>query len=162
MGILNATPVEVRGFLAAVDDGNQDLTAVMLINLDAASALLFVRNQPRGCAVALTTGPAQILIGITGLAGPAEKAIIDHGFAGSVSLPTSPTPAIVPVAGGGVFMLRDKGTGMINAYFTFAAFSTALNNVLTAGADVVTLSATGIYTASTNTIQATLVSVIVN
>jgi hypothetical protein len=162
LGIVNGTAVEVRGFLSSVDDSVQDLSAQTLINLDTAPTLLFIRNVPGGFTVGVTATPLFIQIGITGVAFPAEKAILDMGYAGFVQLPTVPAPNITPAGSGGLFMLRDKLTGTVTAYFTFTTFSAALANVMAAGANIVTISATGAYTGSTNTLQANLVSVIVN
>lgn len=160
LGIQNGTAVEVRGFIAPVGDGNQDLSAVTLINLDDAPSLLFVRNLPGGFTLSLTATATAIEIGISGTAGTGEKAILDHGYAGFVPLPSSPTPTLQPAGAAGLFMIRDKVTGMVTVYVTFDTFRAALSGALTAGANVASFGGMGAYTSSTNTIQAGLVCVI--
>jgi hypothetical protein len=159
--ITNGTAVEVRGFMAGVADANQDMTATTLIDLDSAPSLLFVKNLPLGFTVALTTSATNIQIAITGTALPAEKAIVDHGFAGVVALPTSPTPTIQPAGALGIYMLRDKTTNTITAYSGFDVFSAALGTALGQGATVDTLGAVGTYDNTTNTISAAIVSAVI-
>jgi hypothetical protein len=161
LGIITGTAVEARGFLAPIADVNQDMTATALINLANAPSFVFVKDMPAGMTVVLTMTGSQIQVAMSGTPGPAEEAIVDHGFAGVQSLPASPTPIIQPATVAGPFMLRDKTTGNVTAFVTFDAFTTALGGVLAQGASLRTLGGVGQYDSTTNSLQATSVSVVV-
>jgi hypothetical protein len=160
LGITNGTAVETRGFFAPITDANQDLTAVALIDLDTAPALLFVKNLPGGFTVGEIPGSSEIQLDISGTAGAGEKAVVDQGFAGVVSLPTTPNPTIHPAAAAGLYLIRDKITGNVKIFFTFAPFESVLGTALSQGATIKIFAAVGQYTLATNTLQATLVSVV--
>jgi hypothetical protein len=161
LGIVNGTAVEARGYFAGAVDANQDFAALSLANLETAPALMLVKDMPSGMTVTVTTSATDIQLALAGTAGAGEKAIIDRGFAGIQSLPTSPTPTIQPSSAAGLFMLRDKGLGTVTCYPTFPAFSTALGNVLTQGAILKMISAVGAYDGTTNVIVATGASAVV-
>jgi hypothetical protein len=162
LGIGSGTPVEARGFFAAVDDATEDFVASSLTNRALAPSLMLVRNRPGGMTVTATATPAVIDVALAGMATVGEFAIIDAGFVGVQTLPTSPTPSIVPsLTGPRFYVLRDKGTGSVTLYFSFANFSAGVATKIGQGATVSQIAAIGRYTAMTNRIQAQLASVVV-
>jgi hypothetical protein len=152
----------VDGFPASITDGNQDMTANSLTDLTTAPSLVLVKNLSGGFTVTTATSSTQIQLTITGTAATGELAIIDQGFAGTMSLPSSPTPTFQPASTGVLFMIRDKTTGSVTAYSSFAVFATALGNAITQGATLDVFGALGAYNAGSNTTQATLICAVVH
>lgn len=161
LNLTSGTPIEVVGYFAAITDAQQDFAATSLIDLDTAPSFLFVSNKPNGFTVVVATSPAEIQVEIIGTAGPGEKAIIDHGFAGFVQLPTTPTPTIGPASASGVYTIQDKQSGTETAYVAFDSFASALANRLSQGGTIRTLGAFGVYASPTNSIQATTIGVVI-
>lgn len=156
------THVLLRGYFSGVSDAGADFTADAVTNADTAPALLLVRNiLGTGFDVALTCGVAQIDITITGSAAAGEYAVIDQGLVGITSLPSAPTPTIVPAGGVGLYAIRDITAGGITTYLSFITFSASLNDRISAGAQVRHVAAIGPYDAGTNTVTASLASVVV-
>jgi Domain of unknown function (DUF4382) len=161
LSITSGTPVEAQGFLAPISSSTQDATASTLVDLSAAPSLMLVKNLPAGLTVGATTSSSQVELTITGTAAAGELTIIDQGFAGTTMLPFTPAPTVQPAASVGLFVIRDKTTGAVSTYTAFDAFSTALGNALTLGATLKIFGALGAYNSGTNTMQATLVCVVV-
>jgi hypothetical protein len=162
LSIAGGTPVEVDGFVAPIGDGNQDMTANALADLTTAPSLVYVKNLTGGFTVGATTSSTQIQLAISGTAATGELAIVDQGFVGTMSLPTTPAPTVQPASSGGLFMIRDKITGSVTAFTSFSAFASALGNALTQGATLEVFGALGTYNAGTNVTQAALVCVVLH
>jgi hypothetical protein len=106
--------------------------------------------------------PAVIEVGLAGLPGLGEFAILDEGFVGVQDLPALPTPSLVQsVAGPRFYVLRDKVLNTSTVFLTFAGFSAAVDDAIAHGADIAQIAAIGRYTPATNRIEAQLASVIV-
>jgi len=159
LNVMSGTNVEARGFLAPIGSGTEDFTANTLINLDAAPALIFVKNLPGGLTVDALISSGQIQLNISGTAVAGEKAIVDQGFVGVTSLPASST--YQPSLTGGVYMIRDKTTGSVTTFTSFGGFASALGLILAHGATLKVFCALGPYDSGTATMQTTLVSVVV-
>jgi len=161
LSIETGTAVEARGYFAPVDDPREDLSAISVSNLDSAPSLLFVRNRMDvGFDLIVTATASAIQLQLSGLAAPGEVALIDKGFAGALSLPASPTPAIEPPASGvTLYFITDKVLGGTTLYLSFAEFSDALAMGTAQGANVGQVAAIGTYDAATNTVKAPLASV---
>lgn len=160
LGIAAGTPVMARGFIAAVDDNNQDVVATSLSNLALAPSHLFVRNLPGGFTVTAIASSSSLEIDITGTAGPNERATINYGLAGATALPTSPPPTIVPAGSTGLYVIRDQPTGSYTLYLHFADFSAALGTALGGGATLRQIGATGVYDPVANTVHAGVAHVV--
>ena len=161
LGITAGTPVEARGFFAAVDDTDEDQVATALTNHATSPSLLFVRNLPGGITVTPTSDLNSIDLAISGAEAPGEIAVIDRGFVGSIPLPTSPTPEIHGTGALGLYVLRDKTTGQTNLYLGFATFSNALATQVGLGAEVFQVAAIGQYDVPTNVMEASIASIVI-
>ena len=162
LGIGPGTPVEARGFFAPVDDATEDFDASSLTNRALAPSLVLIRNRPLGMNVLIQAFPAEIEMGLAGTPGVGEFAILDQGFVGSQDLPFLPTPSLVPsVNGPRFYVLRDKALNTSTLFFTFSAFSAAVENKIGLGADIVQIAAIGHYAPVENRVEAQLASVIV-
>jgi hypothetical protein len=159
LNVTSGTNVEARGFLAPIDSGTQDFTANTLINLDVAPALIYVKNLPGGLTVDALISSGQIQLNISGTAVAGEKAVVDQGFVGVTSLP--PTSTYQPSLTGGLYMIRDKTTGSVTAFNSFGGFASTLGLLVAHGATLKVFCALGPYDSGTNTMQTTLVSVVV-
>jgi hypothetical protein len=160
LGIGAGTPLEVRGFLSAVDASDQDLLALSVANLDDAPWLLFVRDLAGTGhtldAIALTS---LLQLDVTGTAAPGEVAVIDQGFAGSIPLPSSPTPALEPLGSGfGLFLVFDSVLGTTRLYLSFGAFASDLAGSIAGGAHVRHVAAVGTWDDSDNRLATALAS----
>jgi hypothetical protein len=163
LNIAAATPVWARGFFPSISDTGPDFQATSLANLNLVPDLMFVRNRPAGLTVAATAMPTSITLQISGTATTGEVAIIEQPFVGSSPLETSPDPTIEPPASGPrLYMIRDKTLNKTTFYLLFASFSQALGQKLGVGATIDQISAVGVYSSTTNVIQASLASAIVH
>jgi hypothetical protein len=161
LGIVAATPVGARGFFAAFADSNQDFVATSLANLERVGSLLVIHDRIGGFDVGISTSSSQIQFTITGTQGATEVALVDQGFAGTIPLPTSPTPTVVPDAAAVVFSLRDSLTGEITFEDNFADFSTDLSNALQSGRNLHNFTALGGYDQTGNTLTALFASAVI-
>jgi hypothetical protein len=124
--------------------------------------LLLVRNRlATGFALALTCTTGQIDIRVTGSAGTGEFAILDRPFIGISNLPVAPTPNIIPAGPVGLYALRDVSAGTFRLYTHFPAFSGAVNQAVSLGAEVRHVSAIGAWDAVTSSISSGLISIVV-
>jgi hypothetical protein len=160
LGIGAGTPLEVRGFLSAVDASDQDLLALSVANLDDAPSLLFVRDLAGTGhtldAIALTS---LLQLDVTGTAAPGEVAVIDQGFAGSQPLPSSPMPALEPLGSGlGLFLVFDSVLGTTRLHLSFGAFTSDLAGSIAGGAHVRHVAAVGTWDDSDNRLSTALAS----
>ncbi len=162
LGITNGTAVEARGYFSAIDDNGDDVVASSLENLDNAPSLLLIHDKLGGFTVTTTALPASIEFDITGVAALGEKAIIDQGFVGANSLPTSPAPTVVPRFALGLYTIHDKTSGSISVFLKFSDFSNALALQISQAAFLGHFSALGKYDANTNQMQATIATAVIH
>jgi hypothetical protein len=162
LAIVAGTHVVELGYFSGVAGGATDFTAGAVVNADTAPALMFVRNLiGTGFDVALTCGLNQIDVTITGSSVAGEVALIDQGFVGQTTLPTLPTPNVVPAVSLGLYMIRDGTSGGLLLFVNFTSFSQALGNMVGAGAQIRHFAAVGGWDPVTDTLSAGLVSVLV-
>jgi hypothetical protein len=162
LSIAAGTHVVELGYFVGVAGGATDYTAGAVVNADTAPALMFVRNLiGSGFDVALTCGLNQIDVSITGSSVAGEVALIDQGFVGQNTLPTTPTPNVVPALALGIYTIRDATSGGLLFFLNFTSFSQALGNMVGAGAQVRHFAAVGSWDSGTDTLSAGLVSVLV-
>lgn len=155
-----STPVEVRGFFTAVDDAADDLLALDLVNLELAPSLLFVRDLPSvGHDLDVSALTALVQLTVTGTAVAGETALIDQGFAGSLPLPASPTPALEPKgSGAGLFLVFDSVQGVTRLHLSFGDFAADLASSIAGGAHVRHVAAVGEWDAVDNRLATALAS----
>ena len=155
-----ATPIEVSGYFTAVDAAGDDLLAINLSNLEQAPSLVFVRDLVGGgLDLDVTALTALVQLSVTGTALTGETAVVDQGFAGSLPLPSSPTPALQPQgAGTGLFLVFDSVLGTTRMHFTFGAFAADLASSIAGGAHVRHVAGLGTWDGATNRLSTSLAS----
>jgi len=156
--VTSGESIEALGFFAPVPDAAQDFIASSLTNTATSPSELIVTDKPNGFTVTVDASSARIRLTITGTPGSGEKAILEQGLAGAIPLPTTPAPTIIPANALGNYSLMDKATASVQSFTSFDAFSSALNTALSHGAKLGTFTAEGVYTPSTNFMQATVIS----
>ncbi|HVS17311.1 MAG TPA: hypothetical protein VMT18_01835, partial [Planctomycetota bacterium] len=154
------TPIEVRGYFSAVDAAGDDMVALGLTNLASAPSLLFVRDLAgSGLDLDVTALTALVELGVTGTAVAGETAVVDQGFAGSLPLPASPTPALEPAGSGlGLFLVYDSVQGTTRLHLSFGAFAADLAGSIAGGAHVRHVAGIGPWDATTNRLSTALAS----
>jgi hypothetical protein len=159
-GISACSAVHARGRLTSLNNGGMDFDADTLDNVDNGPVLLFVRDHPgAGLELTVTATAASIQLVTSGTAVAGEDAKVDKGFLGSIPLPTTPTPTIVPPdSGASAYFLCDLLLGETTLYVDFAEFSDALANAIAGGAQVTQIAAVGAYDWATNTMVSELAS----
>jgi hypothetical protein len=162
-GGMSPTPVAVTGFFTATDVAASDFTAVAIENRALASSLVVIHDRAAGLNVQPTFASDSIAFSITGSVTTGELLLVDQGFVGATPLPTSPTPMVEAriLSGQGFYTVRDRTTGAVSTYLTFAGFSNGLNQALLGGAVLYNVSAVGLYDSGTNTVGCALVGVVV-
>jgi hypothetical protein len=159
--LVSGTPIEITGFFAPVPDSAQDFLASSVIDVNTAPSRLLVDNEVNGFTVIVVASATRIMLQITGTAGPGELAVIDRGLAGSIPLPTTPSPTISAAGATGTYTLRDKTKAMETSFTSFASFSSALGDALAHGATLHTFSAVGVYAATTSSVPATQIGAVI-
>lgn len=162
-GINSTSTISAVGYFSGIADAGPDFTAVSLSNHSNSAALLFVRNRlSAGFNVLTTANAVQIQLNVVGVAAPGEVAIVDRGFAGSIPLPTAPTPTINHPTVNGFYSLRDRTAQTVRIFTRFSDFASALSSDIAQGATLVQIGAIGTYTQVINTIDAPIASAVVD
>lgn len=162
LGIVGGTAVALDGWFSAVDDAGADFVATSVVNRDLAPSLLVVHDRSGGLSVTPTVSASAITLALQGSPDAGEFALIDRGFVGATSLPTSPDPSITPASGLGLYFLRDRTTGVVSLQLDFGAFAAALDLLLAQGAVLYNLGAIGTYDPPTNAMESGFVIVVVD
>ncbi|MBL8859638.1 MAG: DUF4382 domain-containing protein [Planctomycetes bacterium] len=160
---INATSiVSAVGYFTNVGASGADFNAVALTNESTAPSLVLVRNRPNiGFTVVTTANASQIQLNIVGVPVAGEFAVVDSGAAGSIPLPSGPTPTVNHPGNTGFYSLRDRTSHTIRVYTRFSDFASALQSDIVQGATLIQLGAIGTYTQSINVIDAGIATAVV-
>ena len=161
LGIAAGSAIEARGYFAAVDSAGPDFNTTTLIDLDDAPSLFVIKDRVGDMTVTTTATAPSIVFDLTGVAGPGEAALLDHGFVGVTPLPTSPSPMVVPANAATLCVLRDVALGTVDVYLLFDTFSAALAPKLAGGGRLAHFGALGTYDAVTNAMSAYVIVAVV-
>jgi hypothetical protein len=161
LGIAAGSAIEARGYFAAVDSASADFNTTTLIDLDDAPSLFVIKDRVADMTVTTTATAPSIVFDLTGVAGPGELAILDHGFVGVTQLPTAPSPMVVPANAATLCVLRDVALGTVDVYLLFDTFSGALAPKLAGGGRLAHFGALGTYDPITNAMSAYVIVAVV-
>jgi hypothetical protein len=163
LSIQTGTAVEARGLFAAIDADQEDFEAGAVTNRDLAPSLLVLRDRIGGFTLSPTVSPNRITLALSGSVGPGEAAHVDRGFVGSVDLPQSPSPTVVPPSSGlSLYSIRDRDLGGTEVFLQFEDFAQALAFDLGSGGVIFNLNAIGQYDAGDNQMTARLIGVVID
>ncbi len=155
-GIGLDSALEFQGFFPAVNAAGADFIASSLTNRDTASSWLRLRFQPVSATAFSSFSATRIELDPTG----SLVAVIDRGFVGTTPLPTDPAPTVEAASGFTLFVIIQDGGVAI--YLNFGDFSLELEDRTQAGAKLYHFGAIGIYNESTNIIEASLASAVLD
>lgn len=161
LNVTDGDGLVVRGFFTPIDAAGSDFDALSLIDLASVPSLLLVRNRvATGFDVAVTTQTSSLSLAITGSGVAGEFAVVGQPFVGTTALASAPTPTITPAGGVGLYSIRERVTGAIDVFTSFSSFQDSLGMRLGLGAQVVQVGAVGSFNATTNSISAGLIGVV--
>jgi hypothetical protein len=160
--ITNGTTVDLIGWFNPIDSSGADFEATAVINRDLGPSLLVIKNRAGGLVADLDSTQTQVSVALSGTLGLGELAIVDKGFIAVQSLAFTPTPTITSANANGLFSLIDKVTGSYQIFGTLANLDIALSIKLGQGAELYDLAAIGQFNATTNSLAATVLTVVVN
>jgi len=155
--ITAGTPLRVRGFIAPLTAASTepDFSAETIIDRSDVASLLYVKWFPARASAFASISPYGIALNLTG----ATDAVVDHGFVGLVNLNTTPVPYVTPKYAKGCYIILEKG--IVTVYADFSAFSADLDSRISPTASrVYQIFALGKYTSATQTLSASVVTVI--
>jgi hypothetical protein len=125
--------------------------------------LLVLRDREGGLTLAPTVSINQITLAISGSPGVGETARLDRGFVGSVDLPQSPSPTLIPPdTGFTLYSIRDRDQGQTEIFLHFENFAKALSFDLGSGGVIFDCNAIGQHDAGANRMTAALIGVVID
>jgi hypothetical protein len=157
----SGTPLIAGVYFAGFDDATAiDATATTLVDDTNGPVTLTLHDRAGGFTVVTTAGSGQIEFTISGTAGPDELAMLDAGFRGSASLPTSPDPIITADPLPVLFLVNHESTGWLDCFTSFDDFVTAVATALSGGETLRDFVAIGSYDGGTNTCSASFATAV--
>ena len=165
LGITGGAPgtaVEVRGYFPSIGDAGDDFIALSVTNRSDAPSMLLLADRAAGMTVTPTI-TTDLSLALAGAAGADEVAVVDQGFVGSTTIPTS--PALTLQTGGpiGIYILTFRSTHQATLHLTYTAYLDALNAAIGQGSDIYNIAALGMYSGvGTNTLTTNLMVVVLD